>query len=80
MRKSDILHNNVTKVLLEAGLRKTKVDAITDMTGSLISDSKLTLTSIGRNISGCSKVKHKIKRVDRCLKNDGLFDSQLLIY
>ena len=40
----------------------------------------LTLTAIGRNLSGKAKVKHKIKRVDRLLGNTKLHVDLINIY
>ena len=46
---------------------------------ALISGNKLTLTEIGRNLSGAAHVKHKIKRVDRFLKNTHLLNERVAI-
>lgn len=47
---------------------------------ALISGNKLTLTEIGRNLAGASDVKHKIKRVDRFLKNEHLNNEKVAVY
>lgn len=80
MRKFDILHKYVGEVLAKAGIRKTKIKALIDMTDSLLDGSQLTLTGLGRNLNGQSYVKHKIKRVDRWLSNIGLYNEQVTIY
>lgn len=80
MRKVHILHNYIGNVLAKAGIRKTKIKALVDMTDSLLDSAQLTLTGLGRHLSGASYVKHKIKRVDRWLNNDGLYNDQVTIY
>ncbi len=47
---------------------------------ALISGNKLTLTEIGRNLTGTAYVKHKIKRIDRLLKNVHLYNERIAIY
>ncbi len=47
---------------------------------ALITGNKLTLTEIGRNLAGNAHVKHKIKRVDRFLKNTHLQKERFAIY
>tara|TARA_R110002073_G_scaffold239640_1_gene401290 strand:- start:65 stop:1252 length:1188 start_codon:yes stop_codon:yes gene_type:complete len=74
MRVRRILQDFVGKKLAAFGLRSTKIKAITDMTLALLNGSYLTLTSLGEHCQGSAKVKHKIKRVDRWLGNDGLYE------
>lgn len=80
MQLNRVLHNFVGKSLVSAGIRATKVNALIDMTDALLNKSDLTLTSIGRHLSGQADVKHKIKRVDRWLNNAGLFEQSKDIY
>ncbi|WP_425361901.1 hypothetical protein [Candidatus Tisiphia endosymbiont of Mystacides longicornis] len=40
----------------------------------------LSLSAIGRNLSGDSKVKHKIKKVDRCIGNKHLYNEVDSLY
>lgn len=80
MQLSKVLHNFVGKSLLTAGIRATKVNALIDMTDALLNKSDLTLTSIGRHLSGLADVKHKIKRVDRWLSSTELFEQSKDIY
>lgn len=72
MQVTQVLHNFVGKSLVESGIRKTKINAITDMAEALLNQSSLTLTSLGRHLSGEANVKHKIKRIDRWLGNISL--------
>lgn len=43
--------------------------ALIDATSAVINGASLTLTSIGRHLTGTASVKNKIKRVDRLLGN-----------
>lgn len=47
---------------------------------TLLSCAKLTLTSLGRHMQGSTYVKHKIKAVDRLLKNKHLYAERIKIY
>lgn len=47
---------------------------------SLLSSAKLTLTSLGRHRRGQAHVKHKIKAVDRLLKNNNLYNERVELY
>jgi hypothetical protein len=80
MQLDKVLHNFVGKSLTSAGIRATKVNALIDMTDSLLNESDLTLTSLGRNLAGQADVKHKIKRVDRWLNNTALYQQSKAIY
>lgn len=80
MQLTTVLHNFVGKSLISAGIRATKISAVIDMTNSLLNESNLTLTSIGRHLEGQANVKHKIKRVDRWLRNEGLYKHSKAIY
>jgi len=54
--------------------------ALLDATIALINGASLTLTSIGRYLSGTAQVKNKIKRVDRLLGNESLHHDIPLIF
>lgn len=43
--------------------------ALIEATSAVINGASLTLTSIGRHLTGTASVKNKIKRVDRLLGN-----------
>jgi hypothetical protein len=55
-----------------SSVHQYRKDAIVDSTTALINGASLTLTSIGRHLSGDAQVKNKIKRVDRLLGNPAL--------
>lgn len=55
-------------------------NALLDATVALTRGASLTLTSIGRYLSGSAQVKNKIKRVDRLLGNTSLHEDIPLIF
>lgn len=75
MRVETILQEFVGQKLANNGFRVTKINAITDMLTALLNKSYLTLSSLGAHLDGPANVKHKIKRIDRWLNNDGLFNN-----
>lgn len=54
------------------GIHAFRINALTSMAAALCNGADLTLTSIGRSLSGPASVKNKIKRVDRALGNSAL--------
>ena len=58
--KCPLIHNN-------------RLNAILDVAQGLRDSQNLSLSAIGRNLSGPAKIKHKIKKVDRCLGNKHLY-------
>jgi len=80
MQVMPILHEHLSMPLHKAGIRQTKQKALTELTSSLLNNSKLTLTSLGRHMQGQAFVKHKIKRVDRWLSNTALYDQSFEVY
>ncbi len=63
-----------------SSFNNARMKTLLSCSDALISGNKLTLTEIGRNLSGNAHVKHKIKRVDRFLKNTHLHDERIAIY
>jgi len=47
---------------------------------SLVDGAKATVTSLGRGLSGTAYDKHKIKRIDRLLSNQSLYQEMKTIY
>lgn len=78
--QASILQELVRVPLQQAKIRQTKQNAIIDITTSLLNNSTLTLTSLGRHMKGEAYTKHKIKRVDRWLGSTGLYSQLLEIY
>ncbi|MBI3311131.1 MAG: IS4/IS5 family transposase, partial [Serratia liquefaciens] len=63
-----------------APFHQYRKNALLDATTALINGASLTLTSIGRHLSGPAQVKNKIKRVDRLLGNESLHRDIPLIF
>ena len=63
-----------------SSFNNARMKTLLSCSNALISGNKLTLTDIGRNLTGAAHVKHKIKRVDRFLKNTHLHNEKLSIY
>lgn len=61
-------------------LNKARINTLLKCSDGLIRSDELTLTAIGRNLSGASLTKHKIKRVDRLLASDKLLKEKVDIY
>lgn len=57
MQFEQVLHKFVAKSLLDSGLRLTKINAVLDMTNSLLNRSQLTLANIGSNLAGDAYTK-----------------------
>ena len=54
--------------------------ALMAATESLMGGAQLTLSNLGRRLSGNSRTKHKIKRIDRLLGNDRVHEQRLDLY
>lgn len=78
MHAQQLLHNYLEKSCPH--IHKKRLAGLMRVAGSLLNRGKLTLTSLGRHLSGKSKVKHKVKLIDRLLGNDKLSREQLSIY
>lgn len=63
-----------------ANFNKARTKSLLTCSDALIKGDRLTLTDLGRNLSGKAKVKHKIKRVDRLLQNPKLHNELISIY
>src|SRR5215831_12075404 len=50
----------------------TRSAALVRIVRALLTGGKLSLTHLGRSLSGCAQVKHQIKAVDRLLGNQHL--------
>lgn len=78
MQVKSFLHKFVSPAL--PNIHKIRLEALIDTTDSLLNESQLTLTDLGRHMRGKAKVKHKIKRVDRLLANRHLYTERFDIY
>lgn len=78
MHAALFLHNFVSKSL--SFVHKMRLKILLASVFSLMNDGRLTLTALGRNLQGTSKVKNKIKSIDRLLGNSKLFKESFEIY
>ncbi|MDF2180428.1 IS4 family transposase [Aliiglaciecola sp. CAU 1673] len=78
MRDIAILHDLLTKQCPE--IHAKRVDSLMLATASLLGGNQLSLTQLGRNITGPVSAKHNIKRMDRLLGNVGLHQQRSEIY
>lgn len=78
MHAQRLLHSYLQKSCPH--VHKKRIDSLMRVAGSLLNRGKLTLTSLGRHLRGSSKVKHKVKLIDRLLGNKKLYAEQLAIY
>src|SRR3990167_5914571 len=53
-------------------IHSCRLNAVLDVAEGLRQSQNLSIAAIGRKLSGEAKVKHKIKKVDRCLGNKNL--------
>lgn len=63
-----------------SNFNQARIKALLDCSDALVSSDCLTLTQIGRHMSGEAQVKNKIKRVDRLLANPKLHAELPSIY
>lgn len=78
MLATTFLHKILQKSL--SNMHQKRFNVLLEATTALLGDAKLTLTDIGRHIKGKAKVKNKIKKVDRLLKNKNLYKERNYIY
>lgn len=78
MQLNRFLHTFVEKSLPK--IHKIRLSSLLSAVHSLLDNGKLTLTSLGRNMTGAAYVKHKIKKVDRLLSNEKLLSERFYVY
>ena len=78
MQVVEFLHNFLKKSIPTIHLKV--LNRLVQTASSLLTNGKLSLTSLGRHTSGSAFVKHKIKAVDRLLGNERLHQNRLYIY
>ena len=61
-------------------IHSKRLSCLLNAADSLLNNGKLTLTSLGRHLSGKAKVKHKIKKIDRLLGNDKIKNERFDFY
>jgi len=78
MHVFQFLHTFLSKSLSE--IHKTRLNALLQVVSSLLTQGELTLTALGRNLTGFALIKHKIKKVDRLIGNKNLWNERYSIY
>ncbi len=78
MRDIDILHDLVKKQYPQ--IHQKRLNSLMVATESLLDGNQLSLTQLGRNITGNVAPKHNIKRIDRLLGNLHVVKDQFDIY
>lgn len=73
-----LLHSIFQEAL--SSFNQARVKSVYQSAQGLIRGNELSLTSIGRNLPGKAKTKHKIKRVDRLLGNSSLHNELAAMY
>ena len=73
-----LLHKRLLKSQVMA--HKSRLNALMKTVGGLLCGNKLTLTHLGRSLTGTGYEKHKIKCVDRLLGNRKLHGERQAIY
>ncbi len=61
-------------------IHAARLESFITATQALTQGATATITSLGRGLSGDAYDKHKIKRMDRLLRNDHLHNESFLIY
>lgn len=78
MRDISILHDLLKNQC--PNLHQKRLSSLKVAVQSLLDGQQLSLTELGRNISGPVSAKHNIKRIDRLLGNQALYSERLDIY
>lgn len=72
MKIQDVLREVVQEQC--PSIHNSRLNAVLDVAEGLRNSQNLSMAAIGRKLSGEAKVKHKIKKVDRCLGNKHLHE------
>ena len=78
MDASDILHTHLVEEC--PFIHGKRLQAVMDVACSIQKKQNLSLTAIGKGLSGDSALKHKIKKVDRLEGNKKLYEEITSIY
>lgn len=78
MRDIHILHDLLKKQCPQ--IHQKRLNSLMVATEALLDGNQLSLTQLGRNISGAVAPKHNIKRIDRLLGNPHLHSDKFAIY
>src|SRR3990167_3698255 len=61
-------------------IHKKRVLALADICQALMNGAYLSVTSLGRYVNSNAQMKNNIKKVDRLLSNEQLYQEQVQIY
>jgi hypothetical protein len=78
MRDISILHDLLKNQC--ANLHQKRLSSLMVAVQSFLDGQQLSLTELGRNITGAVAAKHNIKRIDRLLGNHALYNERLDVY
>ncbi len=78
MRDITILHDSLSNQC--SSIHKKRLNSLMVANKSLLDGDQLSLTQLGRNISGNVAPKHCIKRIDRLLGNHHLNNDRMAVY
>ena len=78
MRDISILHDLLKNQC--PNLHQKRLSSLMVAVQSLLDGQQLSLTELGRKISGPVSAKHNIKRIDRLLGNQALYSERLDVY
>jgi hypothetical protein len=78
MPLSKVSHKLFSEAL--SSFNQARVKSLLDCVQGLVRGNELSLTAIGRHLSGNTKTKHKIKRVDRLLSNTSVHEEMPAFY
>ena len=73
-----LLHKSFKKGL--PFIHQVRLNNVMDASLALIKGNKLTLTALGRNLSGTSQTRSNIKKIDRLLNNNHLHKESIEFY
>ncbi|TAK60936.1 hypothetical protein [Methylobacter sp.] len=61
-------------------LHAARLNALMAAVGAGLTGASVSITALGRAVSGCAYLKHKIKRLDRLVGNRHLKSDRLALY
>ncbi len=78
MRDTNTLHDLLKKQC--PNLHQKRLTTLMVAVNALLDGQQLSLAELGRNIKGKVSAKHNIKRIDRLLANQALYQERTAIY
>ena len=78
MHAEKLCHKWLSNVM--PGMHRRRLVALCAVVGSALRGGQLTVTGLGRSLSGPAKIKHSIKRADRLFSNTHLHSERIDMY